>query len=557
MNAAAPINRIPQELLSNIFALSPGTISHGSGTRGLAYWPFEEVNVGDLPKLTKVCRYWRDLAVATPMLWNTVCTYFGDDRYSQCFRRSIYLPDDPSPDLIVHFDPDQDCTGKMVEFVVTNAPKIRELHAWNMYVIPDVPSFLRSLDASALEHCTLWDSGAKGGALVRQPSPKTRFLPFFSNDGARLRSLSLANFHILPTNDFPALTLFLIASEYQSLITTGDLVKFLAGCPRLEEVYVYNIQQCPSHPPPASPLISLPRLQYLSYAYRRHQRFGWEEGADPIEYLLSRTSIPSTCHMYFTVHNGPDLSVTNRGILDTVCRHVHGKDAVSHLFIGQDESGQTESRIQLVFSQGSLRLHLPPFDHLGIFHSFPGRLFSSTEELRIRYTTILSHPTDSVRTLTSALPATFPNVKVLSIIPKIRCSPGNPLLHLYLAQPCQSASAGVPETSRIPHPALDTLWISVQSREEIPPLKATLAARASLGFPIRCLIVHHVFWADPEALAQLQTLGAEEVIPVTEVGDTNIPTEVDLVVRIPDTFSLPTAIHRDWPTNWYTYRREK
>ncbi|KAI1789246.1 hypothetical protein LXA43DRAFT_588967 [Ganoderma leucocontextum] len=288
MNAAAPINRVPQELLTDIFALSPGTISHAGDTRELANWPFEEIDVSDLHKLTKVCRYWRDLAVATPMLWNTVCTYFEDDRDSPCFRRSIYLPDDPSPDLIVHFNPGRARAEKMIQSVVTNAPKIRELHAWSMYTIPDVPSFLRSLHAGALEHCTLWDTL---WYRPRQPSPETRFLPFFSNGGARLRSLSLYNFDILPTNEFPALTLFAIASQFQSRITTGDLMKFLAGCARLEELYIYNIQRGPSHPSPASPPISLPRLQYLSCAYRRLQSFGWEEGADPIEYLLSCASI--------------------------------------------------------------------------------------------------------------------------------------------------------------------------------------------------------------------------------------------------------------------------
>ncbi|KAI1781744.1 hypothetical protein LXA43DRAFT_958267 [Ganoderma leucocontextum] len=420
-----------------------------------------------------------------------------------------------------------------------------------MYVIPDVPSFLRSLDARALEHCTLWDSGAKGGALVRQPSPKTRFLPFFSNDGARLRSLSLANFHILPTNDFPALTLFLIASEYQSLITTGDLVKFLAGCPRLEEVYVYNIQQGPSHPPPASPLISLPRLQYLSYAYRRHQRFGWEEGADPIEYLLSRTSIPSTCHMYFTVHNGPDLKhcVTNRGILDSVCRHIRGKDAVSHLFLWLVDD---RSSMQLVFSQGSLRLQFEnQFDCVDILHSFP-RLFSRTEEIRIRYISYI----DLVRSLAKVLPATLPAIKVMSLIPEIEVwmdrDPAVHLWHSYLAQPPQSASPPVPETDRVPHPALDTLWISVRPNGEMAPLEATLTARAALGFPIRCVIVHLSWSTDSKALARLRALDAEEVI-LMETRASDVRAEVDWM-RMPERFSLPAAIHRDWPTKWY--RRE-
>ena len=126
---------------------------------------------------------------------------------------------------------------------------------------------------------------------------------------------------------------YVIADSNQSRIAMGDLFRFLAGCPRLEEAHIYNIQWDPFHTPPSSPPpLSLPHLKYLHCTYRRHRDSGWEEGADPIEYLLSRTSIPPTCHLYFTVDGSREESDgTNRGILANVCRHIHEKNAVSRV----------------------------------------------------------------------------------------------------------------------------------------------------------------------------------------------------------------------------------
>ena len=149
MNAAAPINRMPPELLTTVFALSRGRCSPGSQ---LPYWPFQEPRVDDLHKLPKVCRYWRELALGTPTLWNYVVTMPHSYERGYCFGRSIYLQDDASADLNVHFNPrtrSNDRTKKMAEFMVTNSPRIRELHAWDACSIEDLPQFLKSFDAVA------------------------------------------------------------------------------------------------------------------------------------------------------------------------------------------------------------------------------------------------------------------------------------------------------------------------------------------------------------------------------------------------------------------------
>ncbi|KAM5543660.1 hypothetical protein V8D89_002911 [Ganoderma adspersum] len=574
-NAAAPIHRMPPELLANIFALSPKAITHGNGQHQLAYWPLKlkaEDDVADLHRLTKVCRYWRDLAIATPTLWTTIGTLLSSNNSSDHFRQSKYLPENSSLDLVIHFDASSNRTEKMIDFMLKKAPNIRELHAWGLACIPDVPSFLLSFDADALEHCTLWRWpnvywGSDFDPPHAEPLPETQFLRFFSNGGSRLRSLYLTDFDGLPTNRFPVLTLLVIASvESESRTTMEALLKFLAGCPRLEEVYIYNIEQCSSQiSPRSSPPISLPHLQYLYYAHGRRRVSLWEEDMDPLEYLLSHTSIPATCHIHF-IGDDQERRASNGHILDSVCRHVQGKDVVSHLLLwllpdseSDETCGPSQSSLQLVFSQGSLRLQFPTqFDCVDILRSFP-RLFSTTKDIRIRYDTAVGRYADLKRSLAMLLPATFPSLKVLSLIPEdhMWTDPTIRPLHQYLAEPPRSDSASgsspTPDNadlSSLPHPPLDTLWIFVQSDEAITALETTLAARAALGFPIRRVIVHHCFLAGSTALARLQALDAEEVI-LTKSRASSMLRERDWAVGFPDMFSLPAAIRRDWPTVWY------
>ncbi|PIL30107.1 hypothetical protein GSI_07751 [Ganoderma sinense ZZ0214-1] len=595
-NAVTPIHRLPPYLLTQIFALSPRAVTHGYGQHQLAYWPFKaEADVAELHKLTKVCRYWRDLATATPTLWTTVGSLRSSHNGSSdpSFHYSKYLPENSSCNITVHFNPGFGGRAEaMVDFMLSKAPSIRDLHLWDMASIPDVPSFLLSFDASLLEHCTLWRPytywGSDIAPIREEPLPDTTFLPFFSNGGPRLRSLYLTDFDGLPTNEFPALALLVVASiEFESHITMDALLKFLAGCPRLEEVYIHNIQRCSRHAtPPPSPPIFLPRLRYLFYTYGRRQRLEWEheESTNPIEYLLSYTSIPSTCHMYFTVYDeDPEhrAQTTNHGILDSVCRHVPGKDAVSHLFLwllpeeeSDDGPSHGRSSMQLMFSQGSLRLEFKSqFDCVNLLDSY-SHLFSTTEDLRIRCDCTLGRYTDLERALATSLPANFPELKVLSLIPEdyMWMDPNLRPVHSYLAEPlllgqpepASGRSSPDPEywdeddaSISVPHPGLDTLWIFVQSAEAIAPLKGTISGRRGLGSPIRCIIVHHCFAADSTALARLQALDAmvEELILTdadsgASVNGTNLR-EVDWMVGLPDKFSLPAAIRRDWPTGWY------
>ncbi|PIL30137.1 hypothetical protein GSI_07715 [Ganoderma sinense ZZ0214-1] len=577
-----------------------------------------------------------------PTLWATVSTVSthtpepdktssGNSSESESwFRRSLYLPQESPVELVVHcsnsYETAEHSSEKMIEFMLTNAPRTRELHAWNASGIRDVPLLLRSFDASALQHCTIWDPV---GPRVWPPQPEMRLQPFFSQGGARLRSLSLAGVDALPSNEFPMLTLLSIHAGYpysNVLWDTSDLVKFLAGCPRLEEVYVYskevfgrNFGPPPPHMSPPPPTrIGLPRLRRLAFTYvpDSHWDEEYEDTAPTgIAYLLSHTAIPSTCDMYLAaIHEGGFYSI-NPGILNSVRRNVPGKDAVTHVFM---RLATKVSDIQLVFPEGSLRLQVPTnpkhyvetttaSDLADIFHNIP-ELFAYTEELRIHYSDHDTHAT-LLASSTSFL-ASLPAVKVLSLIHRPSVTdlewedalpplpvhvegteseslavPCPSALALYLAQPFPSLPPRVwphydpgsdsesdPEseseheaTSRIPFPALDTLWTTVRSTGELAHLEATLVARrAALGRPVRRLVISvSVCGAEPDGSndgsdglnAQLPALnslgGAPEEVVLMELGASEEPRVVDWMATLPERFGLPSEIHRDWPTLWY------
>ncbi|KAI1787950.1 hypothetical protein LXA43DRAFT_1027019 [Ganoderma leucocontextum] len=182
-NAACPINRLPPEILAHIFALIPGRRPYGDVETGV-HWPFAQTIVEDLHALPKVCRSWRELALATPALWTTVSTSCSqsEDAIDFYLRHSIYLPEDPSLELKIHLA-SAEVVPRIKELLLRNAPRVREL-----YHLADLPDrelceVHKSFDAEALEKCLLL---ALNPSAPRSSTPlnQARFLPFFSGGGA-------------------------------------------------------------------------------------------------------------------------------------------------------------------------------------------------------------------------------------------------------------------------------------------------------------------------------------------------------------------------------------
>ncbi|PIL30101.1 hypothetical protein GSI_07678 [Ganoderma sinense ZZ0214-1] len=361
---------------------------------------------------------------------------------------------------------------------------------------------------------------------------------------------------------------------------------------------------------------------HLSFLYQPNNTCTSDDVANSFDLLLQQVSIPATCHMYLaapahTTDKNPDLHSSAADILDSVCRRVPGKDAVSHMFLHLPAPElRACSPMQLVFPQGSLRLLIPcapggmtsTFLSLKLFCAFP-RLFAPTRELRIHYTNLAV-----MAALGSQCSAAFPNLTALSVIqdmdnwwpttPKPALSAG--LALLVQPPPSSSRSTGIsmsesePDSSsssnlksgddaepqldpengsrslahQLPFPALDTLWTTVESRDDIASLERTLAARAALGAPIRRLVVTprararsfpaaQLEWepgleldSDSDAVARLRALavyvadGAD--VTVMEAEAARELGEVDWLARLPERYELAACVHRgeDWPTVW-------
>ena len=532
--------------------------------------------MSDLHKLPKVCRYWRELALATPTLWNHVVTFPSSQGHDAGFGRSIYLPDDASVDLNVHFNTrtnSKPTIERMTAFMLTNAPRIRGLHAWDASTI-DLPLLLKSFDAHALEHCTLSQKMAID-VPIGIPYHSGHAL-FFSGGGAKLRSLCLNDLQFLPANVFPALTLLKIGFVKRRSMNwvIEDLVKFLTGSPKLEEVYVHHMPYAERKVWDKSPPFALPRLRHLAFTYTVD--ITCDAPTHPIDLLLSRISIPSTCHMYFPVPNSSEQTVTKSiaDIFATLCRHVPGERTVSHALFQLTGAFTT---MQFMFHQGgSLQLRIlgsssHPFSYGALQRAAPD-LFVAMEELRLHY--------DSDDALRAALspPTSLPSIRAISIIcpiissvlwqrnPRPSLRAGLALLVPPRPQPSsESESTTLPEDAdegaqKPSFPPLDTLWVTVSASDEIEELEATLAARAALGLPIRCLVVTLRYSPSPPAgdsnsddIARLRALRVlvEEVI-VMDRECSGALEEVDWLLRLPERYDLPSSIHRDWPMVWGT-----
>ncbi|TBU27997.1 hypothetical protein BD311DRAFT_788819 [Dichomitus squalens] len=650
---------MPPEIVTHIFHLSP---SRSSGAiKGRADTPFGIISVEDLHRLPKVCRYWRELALAIPSLWTTV-----------------YLPNDPSLKLTVDVNGfSHRISPKTRDLLLNNASRMRTLVLRCGAGLNAPREFLESFDASELEHCyILW----LNLHALADPS-MARFLPFFSGGGARLRTLRMAPPHW----------------------DVWDLLLFFSRCPSLEEVYVTDVYFSRHRAEGSSGVleggvspVSLPRLRYLAFTYSPNQEhpadsapvcllshlaipsfchlyfkilcegdptsykqgdpvqadfpdsdfvpfcpfhratapddnlmgtmdssyfnivpnvqaialvpsissfahmaigypapaldtiwFSLEDAEDvtqlqdvlspravqgcrirrlilyardddpddhpvdlALECLLTHLAIPSYCHLYIDVRDQRGRLYTNKVILDNVLRHIPSKTRLSQISISVVERDRTA--LQLVFPQGSLRLHFSgqwsyhedtgefELDLKNSLRAYP-HLFLDTEELRFQYTS------DGV---TTGLLDSFLAVAIVPDITWFSRAPGSAAgLRIFSLS---SDSEWDSETSGpLPYPALDTLWMSLGTVEEESELEAVLSARALQGRRVRRLVLHirHddvvVDQSNPAEqihrpdVAALRTL-AEEVI-VMSCG-------VAWMTSLEKGPCLPNAVQGDWPS---------
>ncbi|KZT65537.1 hypothetical protein DAEQUDRAFT_522504 [Daedalea quercina L-15889] len=212
-----PIERIPTELLVHIFLIVR------DAARALSWL-----------KITHVCRHWRTVALATPLLWTSIPAEKGPSFLSACLKRSNdVLVDVISHRCVLAVDP-------LLDVLHSHTRRLRTLsfpalsHDAAKKLLVDVVT-----PAPSLEHL-----------VVQVPTPSHNYTPpqfaLPDRDWSRLRSLRLNNIalpgHVSPVSSLTSLNLSdVIVGDRAAL---NSLLDSLAGCVQL--VHLTISDSCPS-----------------------------------------------------------------------------------------------------------------------------------------------------------------------------------------------------------------------------------------------------------------------------------------------------------------------
>ncbi|GBE89979.1 hypothetical protein SCP_1800010 [Sparassis crispa] len=301
LGSSCYINELAPELLATTFlhVLDPMAAPHWE----LFIWPSATLkSTRKLIKLKQVCRYWREICVNTPSLSNTVHDFRGSNssiiqEVIKCGTISLNVCVDryfPSPvtlplfksggwrihNLHLYFPED-----RSFAFRLTAQPNnhglahesLEPLELQHIHLCTDFP-------ASALEHFTVSSSAIEGGPF---------YPTLFQDHAPQLKTLALRSSTWLPANMFISLTHLYICLSFKrirhvqplrnSVWVLPRLLIFMAGCPNLEVVSLWNIFSAWTVLD-GIPSITLRRLERLEIG-GAHQ--------DVIKWLLKHITIPA------------------------------------------------------------------------------------------------------------------------------------------------------------------------------------------------------------------------------------------------------------------------
>lgn len=249
INLSRPVNRLPAEVLLQIFDnVTVPSSSRNDTTHQSLVWPalFDFREPKRVVPLTHVCRRWRQIALASPMLWTTVDERSNIDIAATHLARSESAP---LKILVRSF------TKPVARTIYsTSASRIRRLyHRSNYGTI--VNSFLgfpaNELEAIALEVTT---SMGTLSSYVAEPL-------LFEGKAPRLKVLVLNKIPWLPANRLENLTHLSINENAFSL---SGWLKFLSGAPKLQEIILRSLRVTPREEPDDSNRVALNNLRRLA-----------------------------------------------------------------------------------------------------------------------------------------------------------------------------------------------------------------------------------------------------------------------------------------------------
>ncbi|KAJ7212035.1 hypothetical protein GGX14DRAFT_564526 [Mycena pura] len=271
----SPVLRLPSELLSSIFVIGVLGDVEDDGA--------DDADSGNvtvmLPTLMLVCRYWLEVALATPLLWAkiTVSPLHSLETARRKLERSSSCP----LDIAINFGPRTEYTSSVTEIVVRAMDTFRSA-VWRIksfrLSVPNRPQAHAVLlrcqeDAPMLEVLSIRVYHALQDDNYSIPP-----LPLFNGRTPRLRSCSVTSFNFGWDIRLVSRLRVLKLGGYFNAHTpsTNTLLGILRECPQLEEFALRNLSDVDCAPCPHSedfdfPVLTkvahLPRLKRASFYY--------------------------------------------------------------------------------------------------------------------------------------------------------------------------------------------------------------------------------------------------------------------------------------------------
>ncbi|KAJ7259516.1 hypothetical protein B0H12DRAFT_1108446 [Mycena haematopus] len=268
----SPVLRLPSELLSSIFIigiLGDAEEDHfESGDEG-------KVSIGSI---MLVCRYWLEVALATPLLWAkiVVSPHHSLEKARRKLGRSKSCP----LDISINFGPRTEYTSSVTEQVVHAMdlfrPALWRIRAFRLSV-PNRPQAHAVLlrcqeDAPLLEVLSIRIYHA-----MQDDNYSLAPLPLFSGKTPRLKDVSLTSFNFgWDLRLVSRLRVLKLCGYFNSHTPSAKtLLGILRECPQLEEICLRNFPDVDCPPcfsdserfdfPQLTKIVHLPRLKKASF----------------------------------------------------------------------------------------------------------------------------------------------------------------------------------------------------------------------------------------------------------------------------------------------------
>ncbi|KAF9484584.1 hypothetical protein BDN70DRAFT_989486 [Pholiota conissans] len=233
-NALLPAVNLPQEILVMIFEFACTEKDHGrfSTVLNAEFWRYATWDAHSSPgplHISRVCSVWREVALATPQLWNTIKleVYGWADESKAAAALQYWLSNSGQRPLTVA--------------LVEDADEVETKYANQNAVIEVLVPYAHRLETAELLMIRNWDAAlgriGKNAVLLKSVAllvPNADYcisdIPFFSG-APELRRIHLQEYSLadalLPLQQIEHLTM-------EHLDSTVDFVKIISRCPELQ-----------------------------------------------------------------------------------------------------------------------------------------------------------------------------------------------------------------------------------------------------------------------------------------------------------------------------------